>query len=90
VQADLRKVSTPEAMRADQILFSESPSRFLVTVHPEQRESFESIFAGQSLSLIGEVTETPMLRISGLQGKPLVEENIDALKAAWQAPLEEM
>jgi phosphoribosylformylglycinamidine synthase len=90
VQADLRNVSTSEALRADQILFSETPSRFLVTVHPEQRESFESIFAGQNLGLIGEVTEAPVLRISGLQGELLVDENIDALKAAWQAPLEEM
>lgn len=90
VKADLRNVSTPEKMRADQILFSETPSRFLVTVRPEQREAFEGIFGGQNLGLIGVVTEAPILRIDGLQGELLVEENIDALKAAWQAPLEEM
>jgi len=90
MHVDLRKVKCDEVLREDAVLFSESASRLLVTVKPENKAAFESIFAGQDLSPLGTVTEDRELRIVGLGGEILVRSHIDDLKEAWQAPLREM
>jgi phosphoribosylformylglycinamidine synthase len=72
------------------VLFWESASRLLVTVHPRHRAAFEELFAGQDISLLGEVNESQEVRIVGLGGEMLVRANIDDLKEAWQSPLREM
>lgn len=90
IRADLRRVRTAGEMGEAQILFSETPSRFLVSVNPEDRARFESIFADLVLSLIGEVIAEPLLELAGLHGQSLVRSGLDELKAAWQAPLKEM
>ncbi|MFC1929585.1 phosphoribosylformylglycinamidine synthase subunit PurL [Chloroflexota bacterium] len=72
--------------RDDFILFSESNSRFLVEVAPENKDKFERIMKGNSFGAIGEVTGSEALEIIGVKGKktaiPLAE-----LKEAWQKPL---
>jgi phosphoribosylformylglycinamidine synthase II len=90
IQADLREVKTDGPLREDSLLFSETQSRFLVTVHPENRTSFEAVFAEQELSLLGVVTEDKELRLTGLDGEILVRSNILSLKEAWQTPLKEL
>ncbi len=90
IRADLRRVKTEGNLREDRILFSESQSRFLVTVNPEKREEFESIFDGQDLSPLGKVTEARELLLTGLDGDTLLRAGIEDLKQAWQAPLEEL
>jgi len=91
IQADLGKVFVDEkGLRDDQILFSESQSRLLVTVRPEFRQQFEALFDGQPFSLLGEVIAAPVVEIRGVQGEVVVKSNIDDLKAAWQAPLKEL
>ncbi|MFL2860374.1 MAG: phosphoribosylformylglycinamidine synthase subunit PurL [Pontiellaceae bacterium] len=47
-------------------LFSESNSRFLVSVKPDDAAVFESLFAGLPLILIGRVTAGEVLTIHGL------------------------
>jgi phosphoribosylformylglycinamidine synthase len=48
-------------------LFAESPSRFLVSVRPEDRKAFESALAGQAHTLIGrvrgEIESDPLLTV---------------------------
>ena len=61
-----------------------------MTVKPQHRQAFEALFAGQSCRCIGSVIDKPLLRITGSAGKLLSESALDALKAAWQAPLKEM
>ncbi len=73
--------------RDDFILFSESNSRFLVEVAPESKDEFEEIMKGISLAAIGQVTESEVLEIYGLNGSRLVAKSIDELKEAWQSPL---
>ncbi len=90
INADLRQVRAGEAMREDRLLFSESQSRLLVTVRPENRQEFEKLFSGQDVSPLGEVVEDPVLSITGLKGEILVKAGIDGLKEAWQAPLREL
>jgi phosphoribosylformylglycinamidine synthase len=87
LEIDLRKVPAVEITRDDELLFSESQSRFVVTVSPEDREAFEALFAGSVCARIGTVIAEPVLRVDGLTGKRIIEEGLAALKAAWQRPL---
>jgi phosphoribosylformylglycinamidine synthase II len=73
--------------RDDYMLFSESNSRFLVEVAPEDEAEFERVMNGTSLANIGQVTDSGILDIYGVNGKQVVAEPISALKEAWQEPL---
>jgi phosphoribosylformylglycinamidine synthase len=72
------------------LLFSESASRHLVTVHPEQREQFEAIMSGNCFASIGVVTEEATLAITGLNGAAVVTADLAELKEAWQQTLREL
>ena len=72
------------------VLFSESASRHLVTVHAEHREHFEKIMTGNCFASIGTVTAEPLLTISGLSGELIVKADLMSLKEAWQQTLREL
>ncbi len=72
------------------LLFSESASRHLVTVHPEQRHQFELIMNGTGFAAIGVVTAEQTLAITGLNGAPTVKAGLAELKEAWQQTLREL
>ncbi|MFH1003443.1 MAG: phosphoribosylformylglycinamidine synthase subunit PurL [Chloroflexota bacterium] len=74
--------------RDDFILFAESNSRFLVAVAPADRAEFEKAMAGARCAAIGEVSDGDRLAIYGRDGKKVVDEAINELKAAWQRPLD--
>jgi phosphoribosylformylglycinamidine synthase subunit PurSL len=67
-------------------LFSESNTRFLCEVRPNDAAAFETALAGVPHACIGEVTDSRTLSISDA-GSPVVEIDIDTLKEAWQKPL---
>jgi len=90
IQAELSYVDVAGSVREDKLLFSESQSRLLVTVHPEHDEAFVALFVGQSCCRIGQVTTQTELIINGLHGQSLVDVSLKDLKQAWQAPLREM
>lgn len=90
IKLDLAAVDISESMRADKLLFSESQSRLLVTVKPQNQESFEKLFDGQSCRLIGQVTDQPELIINGVNNESLISLTNADMKEAWQAPLREM
>ena len=90
IDADLRRVDAPQGLSDWQLLFSESASRLLVTVHNDDRAAFEAIFSGQSCACIGRVTAVPELRMVSLAGTMLMVAACEELKAAWQAPLKEL
>ncbi|MFP4192598.1 MAG: AIR synthase-related protein [Candidatus Hydrogenedentota bacterium] len=73
--------------RPEVVLFSESQSRFVVTVAPNHTSAFETHFEGLPCYRVGEVTAEPMLRLN-LPGGAGLDESLDELKAAWQRPLE--
>ncbi|MBT1072805.1 phosphoribosylformylglycinamidine synthase subunit PurS [Pelotalea chapellei] len=72
------------------LLFSESASRHLVTVRPDQREAFESAMSGNCFTSIGTVTEEKELVITGLSGAVVVKADLAGLKEAWQQTLREL
>ncbi|MBI2329723.1 MAG: phosphoribosylformylglycinamidine synthase, partial [Chloroflexi bacterium] len=73
--------------RDDYILFSESNSRFLVEVAPENKDEFEQIMGGTSLAIIGQVTDAEMLEVYGVAGRRIIAKSLGELKESWQRPL---
>ena len=67
-------------------LFSESPGRILVTVSPAAKDAFE-VMMGDSVKRIGVVSAETRLKITGLNGDPIVDADVKALKESWQQTL---
>jgi phosphoribosylformylglycinamidine synthase II len=85
---NLDKVPLGEPInRNDNILFSESNTRFLVEVAPEDKQRFERAMKGATFAAIGEVTQDSKLEIYGVNGEKVVSSPIAELKEAWQKPL---
>jgi phosphoribosylformylglycinamidine synthase len=87
MNVDLAAVCASGITRDDEMLFSESQSRFVVTVRPEKKAAFEAMLAGSAFACIGTVTAEGLFRVKGLGGSVIVEEKIGDLKEAWQQTL---
>ncbi|MFZ2418110.1 MAG: AIR synthase-related protein [Smithellaceae bacterium] len=84
---DLKDVPYRGKKRDDYVLFSETASRFVVTIHPKDKAKFEKRMAGNVAREIGFVSNDGCLQVSGLSGKTIIKEKIGKLKGAWQKPL---
>ena len=87
MEVDLGKVPARELCRDDFILFSETQSRFVVTVRPEKRDEFERCMEGSIFAEVGTVTESRRFTARGLKGKAVVDTGTDELREAWQKTL---
>ena len=87
IAVELSLVPREGADRDDTVLFSESQSRFVVTVHPEQKAKFEKIMKGNTFARIGTVLGGDVFEVTGLTGSTIIREKLAALKEAWQSPL---
>jgi phosphoribosylformylglycinamidine synthase len=75
------------------LLFSESPTRFLLEVRPDRLAELERVLAGVPHARIGEVLAgagvveagLPRFVVLGLDGREVVNAGVSDLKAAWQA-----
>jgi len=76
--------------RDDVVLFSESNSRFVVTVPREKKSEFEEVMRGSVCARVGFVLEEPRLRIRGLHGRDVVRSDLEELRSVWKATLEAM
>lgn len=91
----LRDVPCDDDAAHDNILlFSESPSRFLLEVKTEHMAELSELFGGLPLGRLGEVVghtsehPAPRLHITGLASTPVVDAPLSDLKSAWQRPLQ--
>ncbi|AGX01986.1 MULTISPECIES: phosphoribosylformylglycinamidine synthase subunit PurL [Bacillaceae] len=64
-------------------LFSESQSRFLLTVKKEDQQAFESM---TDAILVGEVTDEPVLEVHSDSGL-VMKEQTEVLKSAWKGAI---
>ena len=87
MRIDLKDVPYRGKKRNDYILFSETASRFVVTIHPKDQSRFEKIMTGNVFSEIGFVSADGLFEVAGINGRPIVKDNINKLKEAWQKPL---
>jgi phosphoribosylformylglycinamidine synthase len=90
LEVSLDKVPLVEVTRNDDVLFSESNSRFLVTVPSEKIEAFEREMMGSVFERIGVVTEEKRLKIRGLSGDYIIDVNIKRLKETWKSTLKDV
>ena len=88
MKVELKNVPLGETIeRDDFILFSESNTRFLVEISPEDKQAFEKAMAGVDFAETGKVTKDKKLEVHSRNGKAIVKADIDELKEAWQKPL---
>ena len=77
------------------LLFSESPTRFLLEVSPDRLGELSAILAGLPLGRLGVVTAgiddnhaaAARLIVRGLDDNVVIDAPVAGLKAAWQRPL---
>jgi phosphoribosylformylglycinamidine synthase len=84
VEASLRDVPCPDDAASDPILlFSESPSRFLLEVRPGNVGEVFALFEGLPIGRLGGVIEGDRLSVRGLDGRPLIDAPVAELRAKW-------
>ncbi len=70
------------------ILFSESNTRFLVEVLPENEAAFQAALEGVACAKIGSVNDGVKMTVKGLTGAAVIDANLADLKNAWIKPLD--
>jgi phosphoribosylformylglycinamidine synthase len=88
ISVDLSLIPREGSDRNDQILFSESPGRFVVTIDPKNKACFEEIFKGLPWAWVGKVTANPDFVIHGTEGKVILHLPVQELKNAWKEPFQ--
>jgi phosphoribosylformylglycinamidine synthase len=73
--------------RTDQLLFSESTTRFIIEVTPDNFGRFAKICKNIRFGEIGRVTQQDRLVIKDGNNRAVVDASISELKEAWQKPL---
>jgi len=86
MEIDLNDLSVEDVDRNDVALFSESAGRFIITVAPENKSSFEKMFASLPFACIGNITDSPDVNVKGVDGIKILSVPVSDLKAAWQKP----
>jgi phosphoribosylformylglycinamidine synthase len=88
MQLDLRTMPREaEIDRDDTLLYSESASRFVVTVPPQHRALFLQAMSGCIIGELGQVIDGPAFTVIGVRGEIVIQSDIKTLKEAWQRPL---
>jgi len=87
IEADLLGLpKSDDCSRTDAQLFSESNSRYIVEVEPENYNAFAKLMLNLPFGQIGIVTEEKTLLIKTEDGKAVIKADVDELKQAWQKP----
>ena len=89
IEADLRGLAvSDDCIKADAMLFSESNSRYLVEVQPENFDAFAKLMLNIPFGQIGEVIEDKKLLVHDANQNMVIDAGLDTLKNAWQKPLD--
>jgi phosphoribosylformylglycinamidine synthase subunit PurSL len=86
--ADVELSRAPSAgiFRDDFLLFSESPSRFVVSIKETDLDAFTALLKGVPMSVIGKVRSDGSFNVKGMNKKAIIETEIEELREAWQSP----
>lgn len=88
IRIDLNKVPLGDELKEDKILYSETPSRFLLTLPPENSDRFQELASGVNAERIGSV-EGNSLVVEDLAGNELVNLSLGKLKEKYYGTFEE-
>ncbi len=89
MKIDLALVPQKGVDRIDSLIFSESPGRFIVTVAPENQETFNKLFKAIPHACVGNVTGNNNFVIH-IQDREILNVDIFELKKAWKKPFENL
>ncbi|MBA7704203.1 Phosphoribosylformylglycinamidine synthase subunit PurL [subsurface metagenome] len=81
---DLRPVPVEGRLSNTRLLYSESAGRFIVTIDPKNKATFEGIVDGLDCACIGRVSDADTLQVSGTDDRVIIKERIGGLKDAWK------
>jgi phosphoribosylformylglycinamidine synthase len=85
VEADLRGLPrSDDCTRIDSQLFSESNSRYILEVSPENYDAFARMMVNLPFGQIGAVTDEPRLIVTAADGAKVIDADTSDLKQAWQ------
>jgi phosphoribosylformylglycinamidine synthase len=85
IEADLRGLpKSKDCTSVANILFSESNSRYIVEVTPQNYNSFAKLMLGLPFGQIAKVNDSQKLTIKDQKGRPVIDADIKSLKNAWQ------
>jgi phosphoribosylformylglycinamidine synthase len=87
-EIDLKPVPRRAPLRDDEILFSESNARFLITCSPQQTARLEARLEGLPAARVGRVCREPRVRVLGQRGRELVNQPIRTLRRAFRETLD--
>ncbi len=86
-EIDLSALPCAEELDDDASLFSESNSRFIVTCAPEHSAELEKVFSGATVARVGRVDSTRRLRVTGHEGRIVLDSDVEPLRKAFKATL---
>lgn len=82
LEVDLREVPQTGVERDDYLLFSESQSRFVVTVDPKKQDEFEK--AMPDAKLVGKVRDDQKVMMTGLGGDAVLDITVNELSKSYK------
>jgi phosphoribosylformylglycinamidine synthase len=89
VEIDLNAAPASGIFRDDFLLFSESQSRFVVSIRKEDLEAFSRLFRSIPFGVLGKTKKDKRFQVKGLQGKTIIDLPVGKLLEAWQTPFKE-
>ncbi len=84
---DLSGLNAASDMNDTEILYSETQSRIVISVKPENADYISELF-GIDAQAIGVVTAEPRLKITGTGGDVIIDQDLATMKAAWQKTMD--
>ena len=90
IGAEIRLADAPGegCERDEEVLFSESNSRYLLEVEADRAGEALALLEGVPAAVIGETVKYGILRVIGLDGKTAIAEPLEELKSAWKRTLD--
>lgn len=85
-EIDCTEIPARECAGLDELLFSESQSRLVVTISPSDREAFEKLFAGDDVACVGRVREDNQIIFSD-GSRRVCKLTWEEAKQVWREPL---
>lgn len=90
IDVDLTRVPRADVTEDDELLYSESATRLVLTCAPAHAGAVAALFEDLPCTRVGRITETPRLTLRGLKGDVLLDADVLELKRRWKATLHEL
>lgn len=89
VEVNLSSIPAAGIFRDDFLLFSESQSRFILTISKDDLEKFKTLLRAIPFAVIGKVRSDEKFLIRGMNNNTIIDIDIKSLRDAWQLPFKE-